>query len=359
MKAKYLSLVMAVVVVGAMCPDRAVARKMYWAERSGDRIGRANLDGTNPEYDLIVGRSGPTGIDVHEVQGKIYWTEVRHSPGIYRANLDGSNVEAIITENMHNPGGIALDPIEGKMYWAHDFLGVIEWADIDGNNREQCVTGLADPYGVALDPLTGKVYWTDSAAGKVQRAPCGGPIEDVYIGLNTPQGIDVNPSTGDIYWADPDDGTIYLNNADLITGLAEPMDIDLDLHTGKIYWTHRGDGTINRANLDGTHIEEDLITGLDNPQGIAVAEMLSGDLNGDGFVGHTDLGIVLDWWGQTVTPGVQADPTGDGFVGQSDLDLVLGHWGEGILSPLAPVPEPTTLLLLGLGGMLVIRRHRN
>ena len=80
-----------------------------------------------------------------------------------------------------------------------------------------------------------------------------------------------------------------------------------------------------------------------------------GDLNDDGWVGHTDLGIVLDWWGQTVTPGVQADPTGDGFVGQFDLDTVLDNWGEGT-PPTAPVPAPATLMLLVLGGFAALRR---
>ena len=82
-----------------------------------------------------------------------------------------------------------------------------------------------------------------------------------------------------------------------------------------------------------------------------------GDLNGDGFVGQSDLGIVLDWWGKNVAPGVQPDPSGDGFVGQADLDIVLQDWGHGTLSA-SPVPEPGTIALLALGGAAVIRRRR-
>jgi hypothetical protein len=58
---------------------------------------------------------------------------------------------------------------------------------------------------------------------------------------------------------------------------------------------------------------------------------IPGDLNDDGFVGQTDLDIVLSQWGKS---GVEitdprADPTGDGVVGQADLDTVLANWGHG------------------------------
>ena len=184
MKQTYVNLVVAFIVIGGVLSGSAVAGTIYWAERRGDRIGRADLDGANQERSLIPGRSGPTGIDVWEPGGKVYWTEVRLSPGIYRANLDGTDVEPVITANMHNPNGIALNG-DGRMYWTHDFLGSIESANPDGTDRVTLVPGLADPYGIALDCLAGKVYWTDSATGKVQRAPLdGGPVEDLFVGLS-------------------------------------------------------------------------------------------------------------------------------------------------------------------------------
>jgi len=61
---------------------------------------------------------------------------------------------------------------------------------------------------------------------------------------------------------------------------------------------------------------------------------LGGDISGDGFVGQTDLDIVLDSWGQSVPPAREAaDPSGDGFVGQTDLDIILDHWGDSAPSP--------------------------
>jgi uncharacterized protein DUF4832/uncharacterized protein DUF4874 len=64
---------------------------------------------------------------------------------------------------------------------------------------------------------------------------------------------------------------------------------------------------------------------------VAVSELgITGDLDGDGFVGITDLNIVLGAWNQNVPPGNPfADPSDDGFVGIEDLNVVLGNWNAG------------------------------
>ncbi len=88
-------------------------------------------------------------------------------------------------------------------------------------------------------------------------------------------------------------------------------------------------------------------------------QTLHGDLNSDGFVGLSDLDLVLNHWNQSTAQGdpLTGDPTGDGFVGLDDLDLVLNHWNTGTPPPQPPegvsaVPEPSCGLLwmvLGLG----------
>ncbi len=87
---------------------------------------------------------------------------------------------------------------------------------------------------------------------------------------------------------------------------------------------------------------------------------LTGDLDGDGFVGISDLNIVLGAWNQNVPPGdPSADPSGDGFVGIEDLNLVLGNWNAGT-PPTANqrIPEPATLAVLAMLGAGAILRHR-
>ena len=89
---------------------------------------------------------------------------------------------------------------------------------------------------------------------------------------------------------------------------------------------------------------------------------LTGDLNGDGFVGVDDLNIILTLWNQNVTPGdlTLGDPTGDGFVGVDDLNVVLVNWNNGTppSNLAAVIPEPASLAVLGLGGLALLWGRR-
>jgi len=87
---------------------------------------------------------------------------------------------------------------------------------------------------------------------------------------------------------------------------------------------------------------------------------ITGDYNADGFVGQTDLDLVLLNWGTTVPPApVPAGWINDqpsGLIGQTNLDKVLLNWGSGVAPVTAAVPEPTSIIILagmGLAGFAV------
>ena len=86
---------------------------------------------------------------------------------------------------------------------------------------------------------------------------------------------------------------------------------------------------------------------------VAGTPLLAGDANRDGRVDINDLTIVLSNYNQTGMTWSQGEFTGDGTVDINDLTIVLAHYGESVDSAagMAPVPEPSCLVLLGIGGV--------
>ena len=86
-------------------------------------------------------------------------------------------------------------------------------------------------------------------------------MEDlVTSGLDSPCGIALDVAAGKMYWTDA--GTDKIQRANLDGSVVEdlvtsglrilPAGIALDVAAGKMYWTDRGNECIQRANLDGS-----------------------------------------------------------------------------------------------------------
>ena len=260
---------------------------MYWASWNLGSIQRAKLDGTNLQ-NVVTGLTWPRDVALNIAGNKMYWVD----PGAYkvqRANLDGSNVENLVN-TQGQPFGVAIDVMNGKLYWSTWNPGKIRRANLDGTNVEDFVTGLSEPEDIDLDLSGGKIYWTDTVTNKIQRANLDGSnTEDlVTVGLSHPLEMVLDVAGGKMYWTNTSfhpgpwpgldkiqranlDGT---NVEDLVTtGLVLATGIDLDLSDGKMYWTDTVLNKIQRANLDGSSIEDVIVSSanaLINPSGLAL-----------------------------------------------------------------------------------------
>ena len=272
--------------------------KIYWTETAWNwrsnigKIRRANLNGTAAE-DLVTGLFGPVDIALDLQNRKMYWTD-RTLDKIQRSNLDGTNVEVIVKKDTLtiSPNCIALDVNSNKIYWGNWRREIIQRANFDGSDIEDIIIKerilpfeikfkqWLQPLSIELDLEAGKIYWTDAYGRKIQRANFdGSDAEDLVTDMRTAYGLALDMSARQMYWTNTVTGKIqraFLNGnkvEELVTGLRFPSDIVLDIRARKMYWIDidldTDIGKMQRANLDGSNVR-DILTGLDYPSDIAL-----------------------------------------------------------------------------------------
>ena len=268
-----------IVEEGRKLPDGlavdAAAGHLYWTnmgnlKANDGSILRSDLDGKH--LTTIVPPGGtftPKQLQIDKVNGKLYWCD-REGMRVMRADLDGSNVETLVdtSEGDARPGadarkwcvGIALDTAEGKVYWTQKGgdnagEGRIFRANIDippgqtaarRKDIQLLYENLPEPIDLELVLGNRMVYWTDR----------GDP----------PRGNTVNRAP-----MDPAPPGKREEPAILFTHLMEGIGLALDRKGGRMFITDFA-GSVYSANLDGSG-QTTLLFAQGNLTGIAYAEI--------------------------------------------------------------------------------------
>jgi DNA-binding beta-propeller fold protein YncE len=267
-----------VIVTECRYPDGiavdVAAGHIYWTNMGNPKandgsIERADLDGRNRK--TIVPQGGtftPKQLQLEKKSGKLYWCD-REGMRLMRANLDGSNSETLVDTSQGDPRpgpdatkwcvGVAVDLDGGNVYWTQ------KGADNAGRGR-MFRAGIEIPTG--------------------QTASNRADIEVLYDGLPEPIDLDLDLNNRVIYWTDrgdpPRGNTVNRAPMDsdaksrpvpeiVFSHLMEGIGIALDLKGDRMFITDFG-GDVLSARLDGSD-KKVLLVAQGNLTGIAYSEI--------------------------------------------------------------------------------------
>jgi DNA-binding beta-propeller fold protein YncE len=245
------------------------AGHIYWTNMgipnlNDGSIERADLDGKNRKVIVPQGVTHtPKQLHLDKDSRKLYWCD-REGMRVMRANLDGSHVETLVETGRVDRDrgdqtlwcvGITIDPKFGKLYWTQKGpdnagLGRILRANIDipsgespanRSDIEVLFDKLPEPIDLELDLANRVLYWTDRGD-----PPRGNTVNRVPIDTKAPPEI-------------------------LVTHLMEGIGVALDVPGNRMFVTDFA-GSVYSADLDGKN-ERNFLYAQGNLTGIAYAEV--------------------------------------------------------------------------------------
>jgi PKD repeat protein len=173
----------------------AQAGKIYWADDAdGDdigRIGRANLDGSQVEKELVTKEEFAfRGIALDPENNKMYYySDDERSGGyaIYVSNLDGTNEQVLIPDVWGY--ALAIDTVHDKIYF-HDQENGLFMANLDGTTVVRVAETDSYIYGIIIDYKHNKLLWSERDAGTINRANLdGSEKEELKSGVGSVRGL--------------------------------------------------------------------------------------------------------------------------------------------------------------------------
>jgi hypothetical protein len=270
-----------VIVTDCHLPDGIAvdvkAGHIYWTNMgvpnlNDGTIERADLDGRNRKVIIPLGVTfTPKQLHLEKGSGKLYWCD-REGMRVMRANLDGTNVETLVKTGEGDDDrrdatkwcvGITVDPRRRQIYWTQKgpdnaSMGRIFRAGLDLPKGEDAANrtdievwfdDLPEPIDLELDLESRVLYWTDRG--------------------NPPLGNTVNRASID---APVSNGRAPER---IVSDLMEGIGIALDVPGNRMFVTDLG-GSVYSANLDGSERRAFLFA-QGNLSGVAYAEITSKD----------------------------------------------------------------------------------
>src|SRR6266404_2388603 len=243
---------------------------IYWTNMGNPAandgsIERADLDGTNRKTIVPPGATfTPKQLKLDKQGGKIYWSD-REGMRVMRANFNGSEIETLVdtSEGETRPGrdakkwcvGITVDHNGGKVYWTQK----------GGDNANE-----------------GRIFRANLEIPKGQSPANRTDIELLFDELPEPIDLDLDLDNGMIYWTDrgnpPKGNTVSRASIDkvgkdqevLVNDLMEGIGLSLDLKNGRMFFGDLG-GSVYSSKLDGSE-KKALFGAQGNLTGVAYVE---------------------------------------------------------------------------------------
>jgi Ca2+-binding RTX toxin-like protein len=307
--ARRAALALATLAVATMALAARADAYVYWAAYSPDgqetpAVGRANLDGSNPNQTFITGAdwgiTGPYGLAVDlapDIEGNkyVYWT-VLFEPGsavngaIGRAPVDGTGTpQNFIPDAGFGPPDVAVGG--GFIYWSIEprtdvqrpgTIGRAILPHLEGYSQD-FVQPLQSPFGIAIDGTY--IYWADrvpltegatpvSTIGRARLDGQDSPNERWLVAASANESwSDVAVDARHVYWASATSSGGAIGRARL-NGSGAPTAVNPDYITATnpaavavdathIYWSNLDPNTrtssIASANLNATNVQQNLI----------------------------------------------------------------------------------------------------
>jgi DNA-binding beta-propeller fold protein YncE len=189
-------------------------RLMYWCDREGMRVMRANLDGTGITT-LVISGEGPedqldekrhcVGIAIDPEHGYLYWTQKgapNSSTGrIFRAGIDlpegqgpanRKDIEVLL-KDLPEPIDLEIRHSTNELYWTDrgdpPKGNTLNRAEMNEWQTEILAGGFAEAIGLAIDNENNRIFVTDLGGSIYKSHLDGTGHTQIYIGQSLKQGF--------------------------------------------------------------------------------------------------------------------------------------------------------------------------